>query len=174
MTEQESNPYKAPQVSVEHTGHYYVEMPYLVIRNGARLPQRCVITNAPESDVYREATFRYPNRLFQFAVSPRKCTVVWAVCEEIHRKHRHRTTSKGLIALGAILMMCGPSILTNQIAVLTWVLLLLSCFGFAIFYWFKGVRGPELEKYRDGYFWIKGLNQEFLASLQEEQQSDSR
>ena len=169
MTKQESNPYKPPQVAVEHTGHYYVDMPYLVVRNGAHLPPRCVITNAPESDVYREATFQYPNRFFQFAVSPRRCTVVWAVCEEIHRKHRHRANGKGLIMAGAVVMMFWPTIwLSNQIAGLIWVLLLFSCFGFAIFYWFKGVRGPELEKYRDGYFWIKGLNAEFLASLQEE------
>ena len=175
MTTQEPNPYKAPQVqetSIKQTGDYYVEMPYLVVRNGARLPLRCVITNAPESGLYREAKFRYPNRFFQFAITNRTCKVQWAVSEEIHRKHRHRATGRGLITFGAVLLMFGPTVaVTVPIAGLIWFLFLFVSFGFASFFWFKGVRGPELEKYRRGYFWIKGLGPEFLASLQEEQQS---
>lgn len=180
MTEQDLNPYQAPQVaspssktSVEPSVDYYVDLPYLVVRQGAHLPPRCVVTDAAKPLVYRQTTFQYPNRAFQFAVYRRTCTVVWAVCEEVHRQIRRRSIGKGMVAMGAVLTLFGGTVFaTHPIAGLIWIVLTLTCFAFGTVFWFRGRRRPDVAMYRQGYFWIDGISPEFLARLQAEQDSN--
>jgi len=172
---QEPNPYKAPQVEevAAERSDYYVEMPYLVVKNGTRLPLRCVITNVGVSE-YRSTTLQYPCKWYQVAIGTRRCTILWAVEEAVHRKQKRMSYSRGLavVGLASFLLASQGWGLFGVASLAISVPFTILCFGLSVYFRLRSLPMPYVKKYRRGYFWLAGLGPEFLASVQEELRSN--
>lgn len=152
-----------------------VEGKYLVVRDEAALPARCVKTNESVEDKPITKTFYWSHpawallilvnlllALIVIMIVRKKCRLSYYLTRTQKAKQRNRM----LIAIGSLLvgLVGGLAAVVNEY----WII---ACIGLGLF--LLGLvlivawSGPiKITKMRNGEFWIKGCDRTFLDSLE--------
>jgi hypothetical protein len=165
MTTGELNPY-APPTEAYHADRnstsMYVDGKYLVVRSNVTLPPRCVFTNQPiqEHEYHSCSLVGYPRR--RFAWCSAKCAIRFGVHHSLSRREWWTlVVVHGLIFVGLGLV----SILIRFDDL--WMLATFGLvMGHTIYVWRPG--DLRIRDYKDGWFWIQGCSDSFLAQLENE------
>lgn len=148
------NPYAPPTVIEElepERPEISVDGQYLVVRNGAVLPSRCVVTNKPTES----AADRFW-RIFEWAPSFRpvlrrgKCRVSYCV----HRDRRYSHYRNRFIMSLALLLLAW--LVFGNFVWWFAILIPINMFG-------TSVDPLRVKTVKDGYFWIEGCGEQFLT-----------
>lgn len=178
---QEANPYAPPTVPFVPqpvAAMYRREGNLLVIRDGAVLPNRCILTNQPinERDWTKKRSLTWtPAWVWIFILFGLIIALILALCLQkkaqltynICRAKRNRQLRFGAFSLlatfGGIGLMIsalsfeqwGNALVISGIVLLIGGLVMAAISSVAL----------TVKRYKDGEFWIKGCSPEFLASL---------
>ncbi len=157
------NPYAPPRQLIgapEVRPDVYVDGRYLVIRDKAVLPLRCVITNQPVSPTDRRGrTFEWAPS-FRCVLRRRRCHLSYCV----HRAHRIALyRRRSVFSLVAVFV--GWSVLGIHVL---WFfpLIPLAIGGFP-------VDRLAVKRAEDGHFWIAGCGEAFLRSCEDDQRPNN-
>lgn len=155
------NPYAPPVEASElqlPQFDYFVDGKYLVVRNGTRLPDRCVFTNRPAGPQDRKPrTFQWAPS-FRLVLSHRRFKISYCV-----KRKQNRELILAIWILLAVAICVAAFALFN--AAIFWILFILSW----PLSWFSPNRGIKVVKCVDGHYWLQGMGTEFLQSIQAEQ-----
>ena len=153
----DQNPYAAPRILPETQKptppEICVDGQYIVVRNAASLPQRCVLTNEPVTVRDRQVIHFMWAPSFRLVRARHKCTVYYCV----NRQHRmaayRRRALVGLVGL-----------------VLGWLYLGIHVIWFVPVVPLAMLKMPfaplNVKNAQDGQFWIAGCGDDFLRSCE--------
>lgn len=166
-------------IPMRQSGVYGVraEPPFVIVRDGAVLPARCIKTNELVTDVgmKRKLHWAHPALFLIILVNLLIFLVVYLIVRKqctiryfMSRYAKRRQLFKQLFAVGVLLfgffgMFVGTVVDSIEMIVLGIVLL---CAGVVMLV--KFLEAISLVKHKDGEFWIKGCCPEFVRSIQEE------
>lgn len=176
MNSDEPNPYAVSDnknVSLplsDYPGDIEPTGTFLIVREQANLPNRCVFTNVPTTDHdIVETALKWNGSPFRLSDQQRTCNLRYSVSAEVRRQHTRINTMTAL-ATGIVIIIVLATALSFDMGLTIWVAVIAtaaeSAFAMRIR---RNQRGPlRIADYRDGRFWIQGLSTEFLLAFREE------
>lgn len=186
MTTSDPNPYATPQASSppvsssNNHSAFFRDGKFLVVRDGAVLPERCLVTNKETShaDWRKRVTISwFPSWVFitillnlivmavAMLITQKKAGVTYSLSREIRWKIRKKNYLGFAFGLGAIGLFVGGFTIWSEadsVGAAFLVGILLAIFSLICFV----VANPlKAIKYKDGWFRLKGCSEEFLETL---------
>jgi len=156
------NPYSPPETQDSlpwQNTDICVDGEYLVLRDGAVLPQRCVLTNQPVKPVdRRQRRFAWAPS-FRLAVRRHRCRVSYCV------NSRYRQSQQLLRILGAVAWFV---LVIFAYLVVTSSLLMSAIFAVAAAWPLSRHEPLRIKHAKDGHFWFTGCSSAFLSSCETE------
>jgi len=171
-----------PPLSQTTSGYYYRDGDFLVIRDGAVLPARCVHTNqdiGPEDWTKRVRMTWTPPWVFLFILVHililiivalfvnKKAWLTYSLSREARGRLIKRRSIAFIVSLAGIASAVGSGVYLNGnlaigLTILCCLIALVALFVLAL------TNAIRVKKHDDGWFTIKGCSREFLDSLQVE------
>ncbi len=150
------NPYSPPETQDSlpwQNTDICVDGEYLVLRDGAVLPQRCVLTNQPVKPVdRRQCRFAWAPS-FRFAVRRHRCLVSYCVNSR-YRQSQQLPWILGVVAWFVLVIFSGLAFFVGAAG---WPL------------WPLSRHEPlRIKHAKDGHFWFTGCSSAFLSSCETE------
>lgn len=176
------NPYRAPVSTAspyQTGGVYYRKDEFLLIRDGAVLPARCIKTNQPvgPKDWTKRVQLNWtPPWVYFFllagllpmlllaVVTSKKAKLTYTLCREERTRVVKRKTIAALGFFGAVAALIAglANLEGNAMGIAALVAVILMIGSLAVIALTNSV---TVKKHKDGWFTIKGCSPEFLNSL---------
>lgn len=178
------NPYSAPATTdappvVPTDALYYREGDFLMIRDGAVLPARCIKTNLPAEPkdwtkqvqltwtppwIYIFLPFAVLPVLIIAAIISKRAKLTYTLCREERSRVMKRKTfaTLGIFAGIGTIFACFFAVNGNTSAILAIIGVVLMIGSLVVI---AVTNAITVRKHRDGWFTIKGCRPEFLNSL---------
>lgn len=148
----------SPSVAVD-SDLVSVDGEYLVVRPGAVLPSRCVLTNQELDERQRRRDVLRWARPGRFVVLRQQCGMSYCLSPEFVRSHQQWMLRQLLI----VACICVPLTLWLQ----TYVLVLMALIAFCDLRDWRP-KPLKIKTSRNGRYWIEGCGDEFLQACQQE------
>jgi hypothetical protein len=157
-----------------------IENGLLVVPSGCILPQICAKTNLPVTEqdmICRQLTWcspwigllffvSGPLLILVYFVARKRCSITFGLSPEIRRRNSQRTLVKFLAMFGLLIATVSLATVNSAqwivaaLCLTTFVLFLISVIAL-----FVGNSPLSVVRHRNGMFWIKGFQHEYMAQL---------